>query len=279
MTQSIDTIKSGLARAKNATRYESLGQEKARSNRVLNDVWRNRMYKSFQRSTQASQFTDYSYDDATIAWIDILNVRNKKHAEITNVMRRVLDLAAEATSTGPIFDDGVYVGTPNSAVQYAIVGDTVIMVEKYQPETRAAAKLALFYRASLFSKMLFAADLLHRGVIVDGPVDCFQKDHNTIVTGAGVIMAYAIESKINCSGLFIHDSCTLLKNAARLAQINKRDCVVPFPIAGFDNTSIAPSTSFVIFERTEGKKVWDQALQKAPPHEKVTNSQMLVAGL
>lgn len=72
------------------------------------------MYKSFQRSTQASQFTDYSYDDATVAWIDILNVRNKPHAEVTATMRKVLDLAAEATSTGPIFEDGVYVGTPNS---------------------------------------------------------------------------------------------------------------------------------------------------------------------
>lgn len=237
------------------------------------------MYKSFQRSTQASQFTDYSYDDATVAWIDILNVRSKPHSEITSIMRRVLDLAAEATSTGPIFDDGVYVGTPNSAVQYAIVGDTVIMVEKYQPETRAAAKLALIYRASLFSKMLFTNDLLHRGVIVDGPVDCFQKDHNTIITGAGIITAYNIESKINCSGVFINDSCAILKNPGRLAQINRRDSVVPFPIKGFDNNSIAPNTSFVLFEATEGKKIWSQALQKASPHEKVSNSQMLVSGL
>lgn len=237
------------------------------------------MYKSFQRSTQASKFTDYSYDDATIAWIDILNVRNKKHAEITAVMRRVLDLAAEATSTGLIFEDDVYVGTPNSAVQYAIVGDTVVMVEKYQPETRDAAKLALFYRASLFSKMLFANDLLHRGVIVDGPVDCFKKDHNTIVTGAGVIMAYTIESKINCSGLFIHDSCALLRDAGRLKQINKRDRIVRFPITGFDNGSIAPNTSSVIFEATEGKEMWSRALQNASPHEKVENSRLLVTGL
>lgn len=237
------------------------------------------MYKSFQRSTETSQFLDYTYDDATIAWIDILNVRKKPHSEVTAIMRKVLDLAAEATSTGPIFEDGVYVGTPNSAVQYALVGDTVIMVEKYQPETRAAAKLAVLYRASLFSKMLFANDLLHRGVIVDGPVDCIQKDHNTIITGAGVITAYNIESNINCSGLFVHDSCVLLKDPARLKQINKRDRLVPFPISGFDNKSIAPNTSFVIFEVTEGKQVWSRALKNASPHEKVTHSQMLVDGI
>ena len=112
------------------------------------------MYDKFQRSTEASVFKDYSYEDATIAWIDILNVSTKSHNEITKIMRKVLDIAAEATSTGPISTDGMYYGTPNSAVQYSIVGDTVVMVEKHLPTQRAAAKLALLYRASLLSKKL-----------------------------------------------------------------------------------------------------------------------------
>ncbi len=234
------------------------------------------MYDKFERSSEASVFKNYSYSDATLAWIDILNVRTKSHDEISKIMRKVLDLAAEATSTGPIFNDGVYFGTPNSAVQYAIVGDTVIMVEKYLPDQRAAAKLALLYRASLFSKKLFENNFLHRGIILDGPVDCFQKDHNPIITGGGVVQAYTLEAQLKCSGLFIHDSCALLKSAGRFEQTKQHDRIIKLPVSGFDHTSFAPNTSYVIFEKTTGLSEWQNALKNAEPHEKVTNSFSLI---
>lgn len=233
-------------------------------------------YEKFERSVEKSEFQDYSLSDGTIAWIDILGVRSLPHEEISKTMRKVLDIAAEATSTGGIWNDGVLVGTPNKAAQYAIVGDTIVMVEQNQPATRPVAKLALFYRAGILSKKLFDNGLLHRGVIVEGPVDCFQKDHNPVITGAGAIEAYSLEKKLNCTGMFIHKSCLPFFDE-RGPQLNKQNTYISVEkLKSIDTTKITPNVGAVMYNLSDGFHSWQSALKNAPAHEKVDNSRALL---
>lgn len=236
-------------------------------------------YDKFERSSEKSVFQDYTLVDGTIAWIDILGVRELPHSQLSKTMRIVLDTAAEATSTGPIFEtnkEGLLIGTPNKAAQYAIIGDTIVLVEQNQPKTRAAAKLALFYRAGLLSKMLFEKGLLHRGVIVEGEVDCFQKDHTPVITGAGVIQAYLLEKEIKATGLYVHGSCSNFFRE-RSQQLNSQNSFVTFKeLENKEVKLFAPNVERVMYNLTTGYDAWSSALKSAEEHEKVSNSFMIL---
>ncbi len=69
------------------------------------------------------------------------------HVQITNAVAVTLNCAAEASSTGGVMNNGVLIGTPDSAIQYALVGDALILVEKDQPQTRAAARLCFLLQS------------------------------------------------------------------------------------------------------------------------------------
>ncbi len=121
-------------------------------------------YDRYERSTAPAPFDVYALGDGMIAWIDILGVRSASHQQIVDAVKTVLALAAECSATGPIVG-GVMIGTPHSAMQFSLVGDALILVEKNQPNTPAAAKLALIWRVCELSAKMFEMGLLHRGAV------------------------------------------------------------------------------------------------------------------
>lgn len=96
-------------------------------------------YTSFQRSNVPATFDEYDKPSIFICWMDLLGVRSMEHSQITNAVDGALLAASEASSTGAIWSDGVLVGTPDSAIQYCLIGDALVLVEKDMPNVRAAA--------------------------------------------------------------------------------------------------------------------------------------------
>lgn len=233
-------------------------------------------YGRYERSTSPAPFDDYTLENGMVAWIDILGVRSASHQEIVSAVKKVLELAAEFSATGPIFDDGVFVGTPQSAMQFSLVGDALILVEKNLPATPAASKLALIWRVCRLSMRLFENGLLHRGVVTFGPIDCFKNEGVHVITGKGVVRAAALESTIKCSGLFFDEKCIPILEE-RQQQLTRQAKVV------FKNSLprlfwffTARHLSGVLVGSNGGLKIWADALEIARPHKYVTKSKKLV---
>lgn len=236
-------------------------------------------YERYERSTAPAPFDDYTLDNGMIAWIDILGVRSANHQQIVDAVRKVLALAAEYSATGPIFEDGVFAGTPQSALQFSLVGDALILVEKNQPETPAASKLALIWRVCDLSTKLFESGLLHRGAITFGPVECFKEDGVHVITGKGVVRAATLESSIKCSGLFFDEKCIPILEE-RQKQLTRQATVVfkkDLPKCFWFFT--AKYLSGVLVATRGGLEAWEESLQKATPHKYVSKSKKMTGYL
>jgi hypothetical protein len=232
-------------------------------------------YNQYQRSAADARFEDYTLEDGMIAWIDLLGVRSASHQEIVQAVRQVLLVAAEFSATGPIVG-GTMHGTPQSALQYALVGDALILVEKNQPNTPAASKLALIWRVSELSARLFDLGYVHRGAITFGPVECFKDDGVNVITGKGVVRAAGLEASIKCTGLFFDEKClpileTRQKQLAKQAKVFfKKEFSKCFWFFS------ARCMSGVLVASDGGLDSWMSALGRAKSHKYISRSNKLV---
>ena len=235
-------------------------------------------YDSYQRSTAVAPFDDYSLDNGMIAWIDILGVRSATHQQIVTAVKKVLDLAAEFSATGPIVN-GVMYGTPQSALQYALVGDALVLVEKNQPDTPAASKLALVWRICELSARLFDEGLIHRGAVTFGAVECFKADGVHVITGSGVVRAVALESSIKCTGLFFDEKCVpiLQERQTQLARRNQVEIVFKRNLPSCLWFFAARYMSGIVFAGNGGYQSWNQALIQARPHKYIKRSKRILS--
>lgn len=232
-------------------------------------------YTQFQRSNDPAPFDDYKLDDGMIAWIDILGVRSATHSQIISAVRTALDLAAECSATGPIIN-GTLIGTPQSALQFSLVGDALVLVEKHLPNTPAASKLALVWRICELSSKLFQNDLVHRGAVTFGPVECFKSEGVHVITGKGVVRAVALESSIKCTGLFFDEKCVPILEQ-RQRQLSRQAKVIfkkqlPKCFWFFS----APNLAGVLLASQEGNESWMRALNQAKPHKYIRRSKALL---
>lgn len=222
-------------------------------------------YDRFFRSGTSPSFDRFNRDDAFIAWIDLLGVRNMNHAQIISAVKQALEVAAECSSTGPILNLGgtppekVMVGTPQSAVQYVLVGDALLLVDKELPETPNAATLAFIYRVCFVSRILHELGYVHRGVITRGAVYCDRIDDSTILTGAGVVKAAGLEANLKVAGLFYDDTLTPFINQ-RAGQIQQHNWFEPFAGLQWNATQYAPNLIGTIFSQYHGWELWKQTI-------------------
>lgn len=153
------------------------------------------------------------------------------------------------------------VGTPQSAVQYVLVGDALLLVDKEQPETPAAATLAFIYRVSLVSRILNELGFVHRGVITRGAIYCDRIDDSSIITGAGVVRAAGLESALKSAGLFYDDTLTpLINQPQRARQIQQHSWYEPFAGLQWNATQHAPGLVGTIFSQYHGWEMWKQTV-------------------
>ncbi|MDD0854278.1 hypothetical protein HBN50_14290 [Halobacteriovorax sp. GB3] len=237
-------------------------------------------YNNFIRSNSAAPFQSYSMTDCSICWIDLLGVRGLSHSQIVAAVHTALNCASEASCTGPIDQNGNLIGTPNSAIQYSIVGDALILSEKNLPKTRAAAKLAFFYRVNILSRLLNEQGYLHRGVITSGEVDCFIYESSTLITGKGVVKAASLEANLKTAGLFYDETWDEFINW-RQKQLDNQNFIVPFSmLSGWNHSTHASGLSGVTFSQYDGWVHWDQNIQNGNQSiNKVINAQSLINDL
>lgn len=232
-------------------------------------------YDSYERSTAAAPFDSYSLNDGMIAWIDLLGVRSATHQQIVTAVKKLLELAAECSANGPIVG-GVMVGTPQSVLQFSLVGDALILVEKNQPSTPAASKLALIWRVCELSSKLFENGLVHRGAVTFGSVDCFTVDGANVITGKGVVRAVGLESSIKCTGLFFDEKCIPILQQ-RQGQLSRQATVVlkkDLPKCFWLFT--ARHLSGVLVAARGGLDTWAAAINSARPHKYISKSKKLI---
>jgi len=163
-------------------------------------------HDKFERSSEKDKFEDFESDEAMVVWLDLLGTVGLSRA---GLKARIDDLVAkikEISATGPIFDDGTFVGTPNSALQYSVVGDAVLLAQKNRPQTDRAAQHGLLLRTLALSKYLFDTGVPHRGVVAIGHVYCLGDENAKIISGQAVIDAIKSERLIQSIGLFCHPS-------------------------------------------------------------------------
>lgn len=232
-------------------------------------------YKKFVRSTEASDFQEFDKPSVAIAWIDLLGVRQFNHTQIINAVETALYSATEGTSIGPIFEDGTLVGKPLS--QFCLVGDALLIAERDQPETQAAAKLAFYYRVNLLSRLLNERGLIHRGVLTSGPVKCFKFEGSSLITGEGVLIAAKLEKTLKVAGLFYDDSVVNFLGS-RAPQMNRQSLYVPFStLPGFDSAQFAPGLAGACFSQFEGWEHWKQIVSGGDQtNDKVINAASLI---
>lgn len=234
-------------------------------------------YKKFIRSKEPHTFQEFEKPDVAICWIDLLGVSEFNHEQITLAVQAALESGVEGSCTGPIFEDGILVGNPNSATQFCLVGDALLVVEKDQPETPAAAKLSFFYRVNLLSRLLNERGLLHRGVITTGPIKCFRFEGSSLITGFGVLKAAGLERKLKVAGLF-YDETVISFMGSRAPQLNNQSAYVPFAsVPDFDATTLAPGLVGSCFSQYEGWEYWKDVVSKSnQKNDKVINAQSLL---
>lgn len=237
-------------------------------------------YTRFLRSTTPAPFQQYNKADVGICWIDLLGVRQMNHQQITNAVDVALDCAAQASCTGPIDGNGVLIGTPDSAIQYSLVGDALILIEKDQPQVRAAVMLAFFYRVNILSRLLAERGLLHRGVITMGEVKCFKFEGSSIITGQGVVRAATLEANLKIAGLF-YDETWVRFIQWRQNQIDNQNFVAPFSaLPNWNATTHAPGLVGVAFSQFEGWDHWKNVVAAGTQtNNKVINANSLIAEL
>lgn len=237
-------------------------------------------YQQYIRSVTPGTFDVFDNPDFSVCWIDLLGVRSMPHTQIVSTVSTALDLATQATSTGPVDQNGNLIGTPNNAGQFAIIGDALVLTEKDQPTVRAAAKLSFFYRVNILSRLLNERGLIHRGVITTGEVKCFQHEGSSIITGAGVVRAAELEKKLQTAGLFYDETWTQFITC-RQSQIDSQNFVVPFAqIPNWNSNQFAPNLHGVTFSQFEGWPHWGQCVASGlQTNNKVMNATSLIREL
>lgn len=207
------------------------------------------------------------------------------HQTIKSVVKNALEIAAECSSVGPIISLGghpqcdVLVGTPQSAAQYTLVGDALLMVEKDMPETPAAATLGFIDRVCLASRVLNELGYPHKGVITRGSVYCDRIDDTSVITGTGVVQAYQLESKLNTAGLF-YDSTLDPFILQRSNQVRRYNWYEPFTGLTWNHGSMAPNLSGVIFSQYSGWELWNSAISNGNSQfPKIANALTLIQDL
>lgn len=233
-------------------------------------------YDRYERSTEPAPFDDYSLEDGMIAWIDLLGVRSATHNEIVAAVKKVLELAAEFSSTGAIWEDGTMVGTPQSALQFSLVGDALILVEKNMPDTPAAPKLSLIWRICGLSEKLFENGLIHRGAVTFGQVDCFKVDGAHVITGKGVVRAVALESTIKGTGLFFDEKCIPIFQVRKAQLVRKALVIYKEDLPKFFWFFMARQLSGVLVAPNSGLNSWEAAMKIAKPHKYISKSKKLI---
>ena len=234
-------------------------------------------YISFLRSTDPTSFAEYEKDDVTICWIDLLGVSGMNHASIVQAVTTCLESASESSSNGGIWDDGVLVGTTNAAMQFSLVGDALLLVEKHMPKTPAAATLALIYRVNILARLLNERGLLFRGVITKGTVKCFTFEGSTLITGEAVVRASSLEKNLKASGLY-YDEKIAQFISSRAPQVFKDSFCVNFSqVPNWPNATHAPGLYGVCFSQFDGWKHWNENLNRADgTNNKVINAKSLL---
>lgn len=231
-------------------------------------------YHLYTRSHEASRFETFERHDSFLCWIDLLGVQNMTHNQITTAIRRVLFSASESSATGGIISVNnnsynLLSGTPNSAMQFSLIGDALVLVEKDQPETPAAATLGFFDRINLLSRFLFEEGYLHRGVVTRGSVKCEKFEDSSVITGRGLVDAVQKEKTLKAAGLF-HDETVHNFILARQNQIDRKNFVVPFSqIPNWPSATHAPNLFGVSFSQYDGWTYWNNAVtrgQQNIPH-------------
>lgn len=237
-------------------------------------------YTTYNRSSAPGPFQTYSLTDCSICWIDLLGVRSLNHQQIISAVTTALNSASEASCTGPIDANGNLIGTPNSAIQFSLVGDALILTEKNRPNTIAASKLAFFYRVNILSRLLHERGFVHRGVITSGEVDCFEFEGSTVITGKGVVNAANLESNLKTAGLFFDNSWTNFMTQ-RQQQLDAQNFIVPFRlIPNWQNQLYAQGLEGVTFSQFEGWTYWKNAIANGNQlNNKIINASGLIAEL
>lgn len=121
-------------------------------------------------------------------------------------LTELLTIAGQASSLGPIVGKKFY-GIPQWRFQYAVVGDALVMTQKYDAKVKHATQIGLLEGAVMVSKALFEAGVPHRGAVSVGKVMCKLDNRAAIITGEAVLRAYFLESKIKTLGLYLDVSC------------------------------------------------------------------------
>lgn len=237
-------------------------------------------YSNYVRSITPGNFDTYDKPDISVCWMDLLGVRGMSHAQIVSVVTKALDLAAEATCTGPIHANGNLIGTPNNAAQFAIVGDALVLTEKDNSQVRQAMKLAFFYRVNILSRLLNEANLIHRGVVSTGDVKCFVHEGSSIITGAGVVKAAELEKNLKTAGLFYDDTWSQFIQG-RQSQIDQHSYTVPLSQIQHWNAQLyAPNLAGVTFSQYHGWDHWKNIISSGDQtNNKVQNAGILIDAL
>lgn len=161
-------------------------------------------YDSFERSAAPDGFEDFNADDALVVWLDLLGTSNLSHEVLGARIKALIEKIKEVSATGPVFDDGAFIGTPNTALQYSVIGDAVAMTQKHRPDTPYASQLGLLVRTIQLSTFLFQQGIPHRAVVVRGSVKCIGDENAKIITGSAVVRAVHLEKRIKALGIFCH---------------------------------------------------------------------------
>lgn len=240
-------------------------------------------YGLFVRDHNQIRFEDISKPDAFVCWIDLLGFKNFSHADIVKIIKRVLLATSESSAVGPIRNVGnpgfpLLIGTPQTAIQYSIIGDAIVLTEKEQVGTQSAATLGLIYRANLLSTFLFEEDILHRGVITRGPVHCEKFDDIAIITGKAIVNAYNLEKALKVSGLF-YDINTFNFITSRQSQIDTHSFCEPFSsLPSWAAAQHAPDLAGISFSQYGGWQSWVKAMNSAiQSYETIQNALDLIS--
>ena len=163
-------------------------------------------FDEFERSNSVDKFEDFNSYGIMVVWLDLLGTRRLRHQEMVTQLDNLLNIANKASSLGPIVGNTL-IGTPQWLFQYAVVGDALVMTQKYDPKVKHAPQLALLRGALDVSKSLFELKIPHRAAVSVGKVRCKLDNRAAIVTGEAVLMAYYLESHIKAQGIFFDESC------------------------------------------------------------------------
>jgi len=163
-------------------------------------------YDTYERSSADDKFEEFDADDIMVAWLDILGTRGLGHSSMVRRLDDLLQIAGQASSLGPLVGSTL-VGTPQWLFQYAVVGDALVMTQKYDPEVTHACQFGLMKGVLKVSKALFENGIPHRAAVTVGKVRCKIDNRAAIITGEAVLRAYFLESRIKTLGVYMDKSC------------------------------------------------------------------------